>query len=76
MANRIENVSRRGFLGTVLSAGAFVLGVRCGGTTEYRFDCLSGPRHQPSRNWDANLCASGWNLCRWPSISGNRLRTI
>jgi isoquinoline 1-oxidoreductase beta subunit len=34
MVNRIENVSRRGFLGTMLSAGAFVLGVRCGGSTE------------------------------------------
>ncbi|MCB1021353.1 MAG: xanthine dehydrogenase family protein molybdopterin-binding subunit, partial [Acidobacteria bacterium] len=31
MAGQIRNVSRRGFLGTMFSAGAFVLGVRCGG---------------------------------------------
>ena len=31
MSNEIRNVSRRGFLGTMFSAGAFVLGVRCGG---------------------------------------------
>jgi isoquinoline 1-oxidoreductase beta subunit len=38
MANQIQNVSRRGFLGTMLSAGAFVLGVRCGGSTEEAFN--------------------------------------
>ena len=29
MAHEIQNLSRRGFLGTMVSAGAFVLGVRC-----------------------------------------------
>ena len=35
---RIENVSRRGFLGTMFSAGAFVLATRCGGPSEPPFN--------------------------------------
>lgn len=51
MANRIENVSqvsRRGFLGTMFSAGAFVLGVRCGGSTEEAFNPKDIPAESTS----------------------------
>ena len=55
MTRRIENVSRRGFLGTMLSAGALVIGVRCGGGTEEAFNPKDIPAESATFNPDVFL---------------------
>lgn len=52
MSARIQNVSRRGFLGTMFSAGALVLGVRCGGSGEEAFNPKDIPAESATFNPD------------------------